>query len=122
MTAPQPPAGLGDEASQFWSDITSGYKLRPDELLVLRSVCREIDLLEEMESYQDHSSLISTGSQGQDVAAPMVGELRQHRALVARLVAQLKLPDETGRAADSTSAAARNAANARWSRVDKASS
>jgi hypothetical protein len=50
---------------------------------------------------------------GQPVAAPLVTEIRQHRATLARLLGTLKLPDESS-TQEARSSAARKAAQARW--------
>lgn len=59
------------------------------------------------------------GAYNQIVSNPIVSEIRQHRAVLARLLTQLKLPDEPGSLADrhhsaKVSEAARKAARARW--------
>lgn len=108
------PAGLGERAAALWEGVTSKYELRVDELYVLESCCREVDLIDSMVERQKSEDLIGKGSMGQPVAAPLVSELRQHRSTLAALMKQLKLPDEDGRAAQNTSDAARKAANARW--------
>lgn len=108
------PPGLGDRAKALWQDVTSKYDLRVDELYVLESCCREVDLIDSMVERQKSEDLIGKGSMGQPVAAPLVSELRQHRAALAAFLKQLKLPDEDGRGAQNTSDAARKAANARW--------
>lgn len=108
------PTRLGAKAKRFWTDITGTYELRADELRVLEDSCREIDLIERMETEQRDLPLVAKGSMGQDVAAPLVQELRQHRATLARLLLQLKLPDEDGDAARSH--AGRELAMTRWTR------
>lgn len=114
---PKPPPKLGDRALAFWNGVAGHYSLRIDELYILESACREIDLIDRMETEQARDSLIGTGSQGQPVIAPIIPELRQHRAAFANFVKQLKLPDEDGnRGSDDASEKARMAANARWGR------
>jgi hypothetical protein len=113
---PTPPLRLGDRALGLWRGITDKYSLRVDELYILESACREIDLIDKMEAEQKTSDLVVFGSQGQPVAAPLIAELRQHRTTFANFMKQLKLPDEDGRAAEAVSDAARKAANARWGR------
>jgi hypothetical protein len=56
------------------------------------------------------------GSAGQRRIHPAVNELRQARQLLARLLAQLGLPDESGQAVVETfeTKRARSAANERW--------
>lgn len=112
--APQPPKKLGARALELWTGITGKYSLRVDELFVLESACREIDLIDRMEAEQKDSKLIGTGSMGQPVAAPLIAELRQHRTTFASFMKQLHLPDTDGRAAKSVSDQARKAANTRW--------
>jgi hypothetical protein len=110
------PTKLGPKARKVWTEITGVYDLRTDELLVLEDCCREIDIVERLEEeFRDAPTMVK-GSMGQLVASPMLQELRQHRAVVARLLKQLNLPDEDGRQGQSTSDLARKAANARWSR------
>lgn len=113
---PDPPANLGNRASQLWTDITGRWELRPDELFVLTEACREVDLIERMEAHQRDNGLIGTGSMGQPVAAPMIAELRQHRAMVANLLKALRLPDDSPGASDTETERKRRGANARWGR------
>lgn len=121
------PRGLGSKARKKWRDISTTYELRADELRILEDACREIDLIEQMhEALQPtadvdvEDKLIVSGSMGQPVASPLLQEIRQHRALLGRLWAQLKLPDEDGRAAGLRSESARAAANERWRRGSQA--
>lgn len=108
------PSGLHDSSRKLWDDITGKYELRADELRILEQACRESDLIETLEEAQSGAPLLGKGSQGQDVISPFISEIRQHRAIFSSLLRQLKLPDEQG--ASDRSAAARAAANARWSR------
>lgn len=110
----KPPNGLSSTSRKMWREIVSKYELRTDELRVLEDACREVDLIGLLERELDGAELIVKGSMGQPVANPMISELRQHRATLQRLLAALKLPDEGVSA--SRSAAAREAANARWRR------
>lgn len=116
MTRPTTPRNLGTRAQKFWRDVTGEYTLRVDEMLVLEDACREIDLIEQLEAAQREEPFVAAGYNGQPVAAPLLGEIRSHRALFAQLLRQLKLPDEGGQGAASTSAKARSAANSRWQR------
>lgn len=107
------PAGLGDRGSALWDDVTSRYGLRPDELAILADACHEADVIEELKEQFKTAPLITTGSMGQDVAAPHVSEIRQHRTVLANLLTKLRLPDEDGRAA-SSSDAGRALVSHRW--------
>lgn len=116
MTKPAAPAKLGTKAKRLWGSISGTYDLRPDELRILEDACREVDIVERLEDeFRGHPTMVE-GSMGQMVVSPLLQELRQHRSIVARLLGQLKLPDEDGRAQESVSNAARKAAQARWSR------
>lgn len=117
MARPTTPRHLGTKAQKFWRDVTGEYTLRADELLVLEDACREIDLIEQLEAAQREETFVAAGYNGQPVAAPLLGEIRAHRALFAQLLRQLKLPDEGGQSAGGdASANARKAAAARWQR------
>ncbi|MFI8279759.1 hypothetical protein ACIGBH_33645 [Streptomyces sp. NPDC085929] len=115
---PPPPApeGLGRRASDLWEDIVEGQDLRTDELRILEDACREVDLIERMHAELQGAPLVVKGSMGQDVANPLVQELRQHRALVARLLGSLKLreDDQAERDALARQDQARRAAGVRW--------
>ena len=113
---PEPPVDLGVRGAELWRGVLADHELRVDELRVLEDACREVDLIERLEEGMRGAALVVTGSQGQPVANPIVQELRQHRALVARLLGLLKLPDEEreGRDAQWRTQRARKAALARW--------
>ncbi|MEU9258552.1 hypothetical protein AB0D68_08680 [Streptomyces sp. NPDC048212] len=120
MALNEVPEGLGPQGLCLWNEITEGFDLRVDELRVLGDACFEVDLIGRMEDGLRDQPLVVTGSQGQPVANPLVQELRQHRSLVARLLATLKLPDEEGkekRDGQARSSQARGAALARWGRA-----
>ncbi|MBF6301179.1 hypothetical protein IU459_27075 [Nocardia amamiensis] len=115
---PAAPKGLRPGGRKLWTDIVGKWELRPDELRVLREAAREVDLIDALESALSKDSIMIAGSMGQRVVNPLVSELRQHRATLAGLLRQLKLPDaDSGEAGmESRSTAARAAANARWSK------
>lgn len=115
------PNGLGEDASEFWDEVTGKYGLRPDELRVLRDVCKMMDTIERLEDEASTADLYLEGSMGQQVLNGVFGELRQHKLSLGRLMAQLKLPDSggaTGRAsaAGSRSEAGRNLVAMRWNK------
>ncbi|MEY9489060.1 hypothetical protein RKD26_004854 [Streptomyces calvus] len=117
MALTDPPEGLGPQGTCLWEEVSGAFVLRVDELRVLADACREVDLIERLEDALRDAPLVVTGSQGQPVASPLVQELRQHRSLVARLLAALKLPDEEDQEqhdARARSSQARHAALARW--------
>lgn len=116
---PRMPANFGASGRSLWKSISTGYALRPDEYRVLEDACREMDLVDRMQVELDkpETDLIVVGSQGQPVSSPLVQEIRQHRAVIARLLGTLKLPEEgEGSSSGERSSQARDAANARWKR------
>lgn len=111
------PRGLGKGARKVWRNVTDLYDLNPAELRVLEDACREIDLVDLMEDrLAIAESLTVEGSMGQDVAHPLLQEIRQHRAVLTRLFAALKLPasEEDGSGAAGASSSARQMAMRRW--------
>lgn len=110
------PRGLGAGARKVWRTITDQFDLNPAELRVLEDACREVDLIDQMEERLSAStSLIVAGSMGQDVPHPLLQEVRQHRAVLTRLFAAMKLPAaDEGDGAAAASASAREMAMRRW--------
>ena len=99
------------------------YDLRADELRTLEDCAREADLVDQMEAEQKGSPKTVKGSMGQTVAAPLISELRQHRATLNTMLRSLKLPDvDAGALAAEAERKAgeserkRAAAVARWTR------
>lgn len=89
------PRGLENKGKRIWKDVTANYELRTDELDILEDICRESDLIDRLEKDLEGAELMVRGSQGQDVANPLVSEIRQHRATKKALWASLKLPDDS---------------------------
>lgn len=109
--AVQAPKGLETKGKRLWRETVGKYELRADELDTLEDICREADLIVRLEGELEGAELIVKGSQGQDVANPIISEVRQHRATKKSLWASLKLPDESGAAAGNQQ---REAAQSRW--------
>lgn len=117
------PRGLGTGGKRLWQAITGKYELRPDELRTLEDSCRECDLIDQMEAEQKGQPKTAKGSMGQTVAAPLISEMRQHRATLTVMLRSLKLPevDAAALAAEVERKAGesdrkRAAAQARWTR------
>lgn len=116
MTESHPrPDGLEGRGGRFWDAVTSKYALRADELIILEDACYEINLVDRLQGEIEFAKMVVTGGYEQEVANPLITEIRQHRGMVARLVGVLKLPDEPAADKSSASESARKAANARWS-------
>jgi len=117
--ATKPPPKLSAKARRLWTETTTAFTLREDELCVLEDACRELDLVARMEAEVAKSGLVVEGSQGQPVSSPLVTEIRQHRTVMARLLQSLKLPEDAESAEAERakrSATMREVANARWKR------
>lgn len=113
------PASLSKSGAALWRSVASRYELRPDELSVLEQACSTADMIAELEAARVEAGLplMTKGSMGQEVIHPFIGELRAQRAQLARLMARLKLPDDSsGAGGGDVSSSARHAAAARWSR------
>ncbi len=113
---PQCPRGLSDRAKDFWRSIADNYILRPDEYEILRAACQELMLIDRMQTKTAESGFkfIVKGSMGQDVANPILTEIRQHRMTLASLLKQMKLPDAATAnliQSDEATAASREAAS-----------
>lgn len=108
------PSELGERGSALWDDVTARYDLRPDELAILADAAHEADIIERLKVEFATRDLITTGSMGQDVAAPHVSEIRQHRNTLAGLLGKLRLPDDAAGGGSASSEAGRALVNQRW--------
>lgn len=100
---------------RFWRRIVGAYELREDELVLLEQAAKVPNTIALLDAGMKGASLLVSGSMGQQREHPLLSEARQQRGQLARLLAQLKSPDEDG--LSSTSAKARKAAQARWRRT-----
>lgn len=109
------PRGLKGGGRAFWRRVTAVFVLSESETVVLREVCRSIDLIAELESVLERDGSTVTGTGGATKTHPHVAELRQQRAALAKLLAVLALPGEDGTTLDSLGTQkARKAAQTRW--------
>ena len=113
--------GLGLRGRRLHDAVSDGYDVSADSAEVLVELCRALDVTERIETELRDAPLTVEGSAGQQVAHPLLGELRLWKQTVARLIGQLGLPSidelEAGVPAGRTrSQAAREAAYARWRR------
>jgi hypothetical protein len=116
---PIPPFGLANGGLNFWHEIADDFELRSDELRLLEAACRTLDELTLIQRELSGANLVCTGSQGQDVANPLLAAAISHRRTFAAMVRQLALPDidgETGETSNALSEKRRAAANTRWDR------
>ncbi len=103
------------DARELWAESTKVYSLSAHERLILKGACIALDKIDAIQRELDGLPLMSKGSMGQDVANPLLGELRQTQAAFDRAMKQLALPDADGvDVGASRSSSAREAAAARW--------
>jgi hypothetical protein len=112
---PAPPADLGGRGRKFWRATVAAFELSAVEMELLVESCRLLDECEALRSAVDRDGATVAGSSGQVRVNPAIGELRQHRLALGRLLAQLALPDVDDRSlATPRTASARTATAARW--------
>lgn len=117
MAKKRAPMRLSPKANKLWHSTLNVYDLAEHEYPILEAACRELDLVDELEKELRGSDYIVRGSMGQDVANPLLAEIRHHRAAYVSLVRALGLPDaDAGEVPDARRSAAQKAAQARWSR------
>lgn len=115
MSALKAPAGLGAAGRKLWREVLADFELPPDGLALLVQACRTVDELERLREALANAEVMTTGSQGQPVTSPLFAEARAHRATLAKLIAQLALPDEDDvTPLTVTQERARKAAQTRW--------
>lgn len=116
---PAAPAGLGKEGRALWRSVLADLASRklglgPWELHVLTMACRETDTVARLEAEVLAGPTQVKGSQGQPVSNPSLVEARHGRALVASLLARLRLATDPAGEMTPRSRGARRAAEARW--------
>jgi hypothetical protein len=93
----------------------NAFELSDVELQLLIECCRLLDECEGLIRVLERDGETIQGSTGQTRMHPALGELRQHRLALGRLLAQLSLPDEDGEMLPTpVQARARRAAASRW--------
>jgi hypothetical protein len=108
----------------LWRQTVDAYDLRVDERAVLENACRVTDTLARLDAALVDAPLTVAGSMGQQREHPLLSEARQQRALLGRLLAQLRLPDADDLGdlrARERSVHARRAAQSRWAQAHGAS-
>lgn len=103
---------------KFWNQVQKSYDLTDSEREVLTEVCRQLDECDDLRAVVVAEGATSKGSRGQVRIHPALQELRQSRAELRRLLAELQLPDinpENKQTVPSArSIRARKAATTRW--------
>ena len=109
------PNGLGTRGRKFWKAVVAEFELTDVEDELLLEVVRTLDRLDELEDQVKSDGTMVAGSAGQQVLHPAIGEQRQQRITLGRLLGQLQLPDEDGETLPTPrQVRARQAAESRW--------
>lgn len=116
MSVPKPPKSLQDAGKALWSSIADRYVLRADEIARLEHACRTADMVAMLEAawVEKGCPTETTGSMGQEVIHPLIGELRSQRAALDGALVRLKLPDDESEESGNQQ---RDAANSRWAQA-----
>ena len=110
-----PPTDLAARGCALWRLTVRDFELSEVELQLLGECCRLLDEFESLRRAVERDGATVAGSTGQPRVHPAIGELRQHRLALGRLLAQLALPDAADdRLASSVQVRGRKAAQSRW--------
>lgn len=85
------PRGLKAAGRKLWDAGTAEYEFADHELAILEEACRIRDRIVELDKAVESDGLMIPSSQGSRVH-PGVGEARQQRLALARLLATLQIP------------------------------
>jgi hypothetical protein len=77
----------------FWPATITKFELDDHDFVILREVCRTIDLLDSLQVLIERDGAVLKWGDGVR-ANPAVSELRQHRLVLARLVTSLGIPPD----------------------------
>lgn len=85
------PRGLKAAGKKLWEVSTAEFEWADHELALLEEACRVRDRIVELDAAVVSDGLMLSSSQGSRVH-PAVGEARQQRLALARLLATLRIP------------------------------
>ena len=85
------PRGLKAAGKKLWEVSTAEFEWADHELALLEEACRVRDRIVELDAAVVSDGLMLSSSQGSRVH-PAVGEARQQRLALARLLATLQIP------------------------------
>lgn len=116
---PKPPSTLRRSGRALWREVAQAYELEPHEWRLLAQACAVLDTIDQLEAVIANDGTTTVGSTGQTVTHPAVGECRQQRLALTRLLGAIHLPDADGARTTLTGAQSRSAAGhkQRWANV-----
>ena len=114
---------LGPRGRSLWQTIVkglpAGWELDERELLLLWLAARQADVVQRLEVAVKRDGEMVTGSQAQPVLHPAVGEARQGRLAVSRLLGDIEMPGAEAEPRTVAGVRGQRAARARWERRDR---
>ncbi|WP_162795703.1 hypothetical protein [Nonomuraea lactucae] len=106
---------LGPAGNRLWGLVMKDFELSTPELLLFGELAHTADELAVLHEASEQADVMVEGSAGQKKVNPLFRELREHRALFVKLLAELALPSEDEEKGKTPSQRrASEAANARW--------
>jgi hypothetical protein len=109
---------LKSRGTAFYDRTLEAFELTDSERELLSEAARLMDELETLKAQLDADGLTLVTPSGILKPHPCLAEVRSHRIALARLLAQLALPDETGEAlATATQVRGRQNAAKRWTKA-----
>ncbi|MGP6172003.1 hypothetical protein ACTU6V_12450 [Microbacterium sp. A204] len=108
------PTGLGKRGKAFWAALTEKIEYAVQESEVLVEACRTLDRIDELTEAVQSDGVMISGSMGQRILHPAIGELRQQQASFVRLVGALHLPEDEQAKDKFHTARAKAGAAGRW--------
>lgn len=116
---PRPPSRLGKAGRRLWRAVHQQYDMEQHEVELLSEACRTLDVIGDLDQVLAEAGPTTVGSTGQPVVHPALQEARLQRALLAKLLGQLGLPDVDGSSTALTGHQSRSRVGhkARWAPV-----
>lgn len=110
---------FGPQGKALWKAVTDQFELAAHEQIALRGACRHADTISRLEDLLK-DSLETVGAAGQSKLSPAVGELRQYRIALSKMLTDLSLPiEEAAGDVKLASPAAKRASKAASARHDR---
>lgn len=92
---PDPPGDLNERGRELWlaafAAVDPEWFLDERDQALLERACQLADMESKLEAAITEHGVMTTGSTGQLAVSPAVGELRQTRAAIARLLGQIEI-------------------------------
>jgi hypothetical protein len=94
VSKPRTPAGLGKSGKALWVALVGKYEFAPRELALVELSVRTADNIADLEAALAAGGMVVVGSKGQPRLNGVAQELRMARLALAKLLGDLRLPDE----------------------------